>query len=78
MKSVTPSRQPVPSFFSALFFAVALTIAGCSASTLSGPDVAPSDETTVEEVLPAAGPNAAHNEGEEAGKKNKSNGGVHN
>lgn len=81
MKSVATPTQPVVSFFFALFFVVTLTLAGCSANTLSGPDVAPSEEPTAQETLPAAGPNASHNEGEEAGKNqptNASNGGTHN
>ncbi len=80
MKRVADPTQPVFTFFFALFFVVALTIAGCSASTISGPDVAPSEEATVE-TLPAPGPNAAHNEGEEAGKGGSvhhQNGGDHN
>ncbi len=77
MKKATVPTQSVASFFFALFFVVSLILAGCSANTLSGPDVAPSEEPTVQEVLPAAGPNASHNEGEEAGKTTK-NGGKHN
>lgn len=79
MKRVADPTQPVFTFFFALFFVVALTIAGCSTNTISGPDLTPSEETTVQE-LPAPGPNAAHNEGEEASKdpKFKSNGAGHN
>lgn len=78
MTHVSAPTQPVITFFFALIIAVALTIAGCSASTISGPDVAPSEEPTVQEVMPTPGPNGAHNEGEGAGKKTKSNGGRHN
>ena len=77
MKSVADPTQPVITFFFALLFAVALTIAGCSANTISGPDAEPAEETMVEETLPASGPNASHNEGEGAGKTT-SNGAVHN
>ncbi len=68
MKRIADLTQPVITFFFALFFAVALTIAGCSANTITGPDVTPSEEEATVEVLPAAGPNAPHNEGEDAGK----------
>ena len=85
MKRVAdPTQQPVITFFFALFFAVALTIAGCSANTISGPDVTPAEETTVEAPLPYAGPNASHNDGQDAGKgkssqpTNGSHGGHHN
>ena len=81
MNRAAVTTQPVITFFCALLITVALTIAGCSASTLSGPDLAPSEEPTVQEVLPAAGPNAAHNEGKEAGKsggETRTNGGGHN
>ncbi len=78
MTHVAAPTQPVITFFFALFMAVALTIAGCSARTISGPDVAPSEEPTVQEVMPTPGPNGAHNEGEGAGKKTNSNGGNHN
>ncbi len=86
MKHVAAPTQPVITFFFALFMAVALTIAGCSASTISGPDLTPSEEPTVQEVAPTPGPNAAHNEGNVAGKHddngngngNGSNGGDHN
>ncbi len=77
MKRVADPTQPVIAFFFALFFAVVLTIAGCSANTISGPDVTPAEETTVQEALPTPGPNAAHNEAEEAGKT-KENGATHN
>ncbi len=81
MTHVAAPTQPVITFFFALIIAVALTIAGCSASTISGPDLAPSEEPTVQETLPAPGPNATHNEGNEAGKggdTTKTNGGGHN
>ena len=80
MKRVANPTQPVITFFFALFFAVVLTVAGCSANTISGPDVTPSEEKTVQEALPPTGPNAAHNEGQDAGKgkSTKSNGAVHN
>ncbi len=71
MKRVADPTQPVITFFFALFIAVTLTIAGCSANTISGPDVAPSEELTEDMILPAPGPNASHNEGEDAGKKGK-------
>lgn len=80
MKCVADPTQPVITFFFALFFVVALTLAGCSANTISGPDVAP-EEPTEETVLPATGPNADHNEGDDAGKGGNthfSNGGDHN
>ncbi len=84
MKHVAAPTQPVITFFFALIIAVALTIAGCSASTISGPDVAPSEELTVQEVASTPGPNGVHNEG--AGKNDNgsgntagnSNGGNHN
>ncbi len=80
MTHVAVPTQPVINFFFALIIAVALTIAGCSASTISGPDVTPSEELTVQEVTPTPGPNASHNEGEGAGKgvETESNGGGHN
>ena len=83
MKCVADPTQPVITFFFALIFVVALTIAGCSANTISGPDAAPSEEPTEETVLPAAGPNASHNEGDGTaqkgdGGKTGSNGGNHN
>ena len=82
MKRVADPTQPVITFFFALFFAAALTMAGCSTNTISGPDLAPSEDPTEETVLPAAGPNAGHNEGEARkggdGTKNKDNGGNHN
>ena len=49
--------------FFALFFVVMLTLAGCSAGTISGPDLAPADEITVQDAS-QDGPDAAHNEGE--------------
>lgn len=85
MKRVAVPTQPVITFFVALFLVVALTLAGCSASTISGPDVAPSEELTVQEVASTPGPNGVHNEG--AGKHDpngsgntagNSNGGNHN
>ena len=87
MKRVADPTQPVITFFFTLCFVIALTIAGCSANTISGPDVTASEEKTVQEALPPASPNAAHNEGEEAGKSGgatstsgstSSNGAVHN
>ena len=50
-----------PTFF-AFFFVVMLTLAGCSAGTISGPDLAPADEVTVQDAS-QDGPNASHNEG---------------
>lgn len=81
MTHVAAPTQPVITFFFALFIVVALTIAGCSTTTISGPDLTPPEEQTVQEALPPAGPNAAHNEGaNKEGKavKHKSNGGTHN
>ncbi len=78
MTHVAAPTQPVITFFFALIIAVALTIAGCSASTISGPEVTPSGEPTVHEVASTPGPNGAHNEGEGAGKTHNSNGGRHN
>ncbi len=77
MKRVADPTQPVVTFFFALFFAVALTIAGCSANTISGPDIVPAEETTVQETLPDPAPNALHNEGDGIGK-NTRNGATHN
>ncbi len=74
MKRVAVPTQPVITFFVALFLVVALTLAGCSASTISGPDVAPSEEPTAQEVAPTPGPNAAHNEGVGASKDGGGNG----
>lgn len=51
-----------PTFF-ALFFVVMLTLAGCSAGTISGPELAPADEVTVQDTN-LNGPDAVHNEGE--------------
>ena len=85
MTHVTTPTQPVITFFFALIIAVALTIAGCSVSTITGPDVVPSEELTVQEVASTPGPNGAHNE--DAGKHDpngsgntggNSNGGRHN
>lgn len=80
MKRVADPTQPVVTFFFALFFAVVLTIAGCSANTISGPDVTTSEDTTVQETLPPPGPNAPHNEDKEAGKTTSTgnNGARHN
>jgi hypothetical protein len=50
-----------PTFF-AFFLVVMFTFAGCSAGTISGPDLAPADEVTVQDASPD-GPDAAHNEG---------------
>lgn len=72
MKRVADPTQPVITFFFALFLVVALTIAGCSVNTISGPDVAPTEETMVQETLPPPGPNAPHNEGKDP-NKNPSN-----
>ncbi len=68
MTHVAAPTQPVITFFFALFMAVVLTIAGCSASTISGPEVTPSGEPTVHEVASTPGPNASHNEDDGAGK----------
>ncbi len=68
MTHVAVPTQPVINFFFALIIAVALTIAGCSASTISGPEVTPSGEPMVHEVASTPGPNASHNEDDAAGK----------
>ena len=68
MTHVAAPTQPVINFFFALIIAVALTIAGCSASTISGPEIIPSGEPTVHEVASTPGPNANHNEDDGAGK----------
>ncbi|HMB93415.1 MAG TPA: hypothetical protein VKP65_21365 [Rhodothermales bacterium] len=66
------------STFYALFFAVMLMLAGCSAGTISGPELAPADEVTVQDTTPD-GPNAAHNEGENKnGGSTVRTGGSHN
>ena len=75
MKRVAAPTQPVITFFFALVLVVALTLAGCSASTISGPDLAPSEEPTAHEVAPTPGPNAVHNEGDKAGKGDDGTGG---
>ena len=54
MKNTSP-------FFAFLFVAI-LTLAGCSAGTISGPELAPADEVSVQDAS-QDGPNAAHNEG---------------
>lgn len=53
--------QTLKSSFSALVLIGALALTGCSASTISGPDLAPSDEPAVEETSTLG---ADHNEGE--------------
>ncbi len=72
MKHVAAPTQPVITFFFALFIAVALTIAGCSASTISGPNLMPSEELSVQKMASTPGPNGAHNEGIASGN-DKSN-----
>ena len=68
MKRVFPP-QTAMSLFMALFVATMLTLAGCSAGALSGPELEPSDETTLQEPSPPYSPGAVHNEDDGAGKK---------
>lgn len=55
------TASPVASLFGALVVAGVLTLAGCSAATLSGPDLAPAAETTVQDEPASYGPGASHN-----------------
>lgn len=68
MKRESPT-QAAMSLFMALFVVTLLTIAGCSTSTLSGPDLDAPDETTLQEAPPTYSPGAVHNEEDGAGKK---------
>lgn len=69
MKRAAATIQPVFALFSALVLVVTLAIAGCTPSTISGPDLAPSDDqqTQVQDDRPA-NTSATHNEGESAGR----------
>ncbi len=71
MKHVSPT-QTAMSLFLTLFVATMLTLAGCSAGTLSGPGLEMTPETTVQEAPPSYSPGASHNEEEGAGKDQKS------
>ena len=74
MTHVATPTQPVITFFFALLIAVALTIAGCSANTISGPDLMPSEKLMVQKRASTPGPNGAHNEGIASGNdKNNDN-----
>ncbi|MFQ5568680.1 MAG: hypothetical protein ACE5G0_03335 [Rhodothermales bacterium] len=64
MKTLT---HPLATLFVALFFVAALALAGCSASTISGPDLAPSDEVTQVDDN-STNTAATHNEGANKGK----------
>jgi len=66
MKRVSSTAM---SLFLTLLIATMLTLAGCSAGVLSGPDLDTSDETTLQEAPPSYSPGAIHNEEEDAGKK---------
>ena len=75
MKRESPT-QTAMSLFMALFVATMLTLAGCSAGALSGPDLETTPDATVQEAPSSYSPGASHTEEEEAGKKkSKSNGG---
>ena len=67
----TPSTPSLRTPFFALMFAVMLLIAGCSASTLSGPELAPAEEAPTEaQARPYtydAGPNSNQNGGGSVG-----------
>lgn len=54
--------------FASLFFAVTLTIAGCTAGTISGPDLATSEAVTQVQKAPSEEPSAPRNDGKDANK----------
>jgi len=54
--------------FASLFAAVMLTIAGCSAGTISGPDLATSETVTQAQKAPSEAPSAPRNDGKDAHK----------
>ena len=68
MKRVALPTQPIAAFFVALFVVATLALSGCSANTISGPDLPTSERVLDAEaphftpITPTA-PSAPHNEG---------------
>ena len=58
--AVTPTPLVLSLFF-AFFFAVVLTLAGCSAGTLSGPDLDSGAAPALQEDTRSSGSDADHN-----------------
>lgn len=67
MKFLAAPTQRISTFFITLFVVGTLTLAGCSASTISGPDLAPTEDAAVQEAPAPSDRSAPHNE-EEASK----------
>lgn len=78
MKRVAAPTQPVITLIVALFFVVAFGLAGCSAGTISGPDLPTAERVLDSEVQPLApiAPVAPHNEGIESSDAHQGGGSV--